>query len=80
MLLCAKCGSQVETGVVLHEDVISVYLHWALTWRVQVVRVILCWPCYRHQHRVAMSRGWKLEALELEVWKSEAWKLGSLEA
>ena len=55
MPLGAKCGSQVETGVVLHEEVISVYLHWALTWSVQVVRVILCWPCYRHQHRVAMS-------------------------
>ena len=55
MPLCAKCGSQVESGVVLHEEVISVYLHWALTWSVQVVRVILCWPCYRHQHRVAMS-------------------------
>ena len=58
MLLCAKCGSQVETGVVLHEEVISIYLHWALTWSVQVVRVILCWPCYRHQHRVAMSGDW----------------------
>ena len=54
MLLCAKCGSQVETGVVLHEEVIRVWLNWALAYRVQVVRVILCWPC---QHRVAMSGG-----------------------
>ena len=55
MPLCVKCGSAVETGVVLHEEVINVYLDWARAWSVQIVRVILCWPCYRHQHRVAMS-------------------------
>ena len=54
MPVCAKCGSQVETGVVLHEEVIRVWLNWALAYRVQVVRVILCWPC---QRRVAMSGG-----------------------